>query len=132
VVTIDHEFLIVEFNVLDRVLDPVLCENQAERRSRKMVGSRLWENVVTSGPAAETSRWGIPSPRLEPWRSFGHASAMDLVPRALAAFFLLLVAGWVNRQQQDVIDYLLEENRVLRAAHRHRRQCSRRDRSCRS
>jgi hypothetical protein len=41
---------------------------------------------------------------------------MDLVPRPLA-FFLLLVAGWVNRQQQDVIDYLLEETRVLRAAH---------------
>lgn len=63
---------------------------------------------------------GIPSPRLEPRRSFGHASAMDLVPRPLA-FFLLLVAGWVNRQQQDVIDYLLEENRVLRAAHGPRR-----------
>ena len=29
---------------------------------------------------------------------------------------LLVVAGWVNRQQQDVIDYLQEENRVLRAA----------------
>lgn len=28
---------------------------------------------------------------------------------------MLIVAGWVNRQQQDVIDYLLEENRVLRA-----------------
>ena len=45
---------------------------------------------------------------------------MDLVPRPLA-FFLLLVAGWVNRQQQDVIDYLLEETRVLRAAHGPRR-----------
>ncbi len=33
------------------------------------------------------------------------------------AFFLLLFSGWINRQQQDVIDYLLEENRVLRAAH---------------
>jgi hypothetical protein len=32
-------------------------------------------------------------------------------------FFVLLVSGWVNRQQQAVIDYLLEENRVLRAAH---------------
>ncbi len=28
-------------------------------------------------------------------------------------FLLLVVAGWVNRQQQDVIDYLREENRVL-------------------
>ena len=31
------------------------------------------------------------------------------------AFFLLLFSGWVNRRQQAVIDYLLEENRVLRA-----------------
>ena len=28
---------------------------------------------------------------------------------------LFVLAGWVNRQQQDVIDYLREENRVLRA-----------------
>jgi hypothetical protein len=41
---------------------------------------------------------------------------MDSVPRPLA-FLLLLVSGWVNRQQQAVIDYLLEENRILRAAH---------------
>ena len=30
-----------------------------------------------------------------------------------AQFLLLVVAGWVNRQQQDVIDSLQEENRVL-------------------
>ena len=29
-------------------------------------------------------------------------------------FIILLVAGWVNRHQQDVIEYLKEENRVLR------------------
>jgi putative transposase len=29
-------------------------------------------------------------------------------------FLLLLFAGWINRQQQAVIDYLIEENRVLR------------------
>ena len=27
---------------------------------------------------------------------------------------LLVLAGWVNRQQQDVIKYLLVENRILR------------------
>ena len=27
---------------------------------------------------------------------------------------LLVLAGWVNRRQQDVIEYLLVENRVLR------------------
>jgi len=29
--------------------------------------------------------------------------------------FLISLAGWVNQRQQDVIDYLQEENRVLRA-----------------
>jgi len=29
-------------------------------------------------------------------------------------FLLLLFAGWVNRRQRDVIDYLKEEIRVLR------------------
>ena len=45
---------------------------------------------------------------------------MDSLPPPLA-FVVLLVAGWVNRQQQAVIAYLLEENRVLRAAHEPRR-----------
>ncbi len=31
-------------------------------------------------------------------------------------FLMLIFAGWVNRSQQDVIDYLQEENRVLREA----------------
>jgi hypothetical protein len=39
------------------------------------------------------------------------------------AFFLLLFSGWVNRHQQALIDYLLDENRVLRAAHGPRRLC---------
>ena len=38
-----------------------------------------------------------------------------------AQFLLLVLAGWVNRQQQDVIDYLQEENRVLRAGLRGKR-----------
>src|SRR4029453_17904171 len=29
-------------------------------------------------------------------------------------FLVLTVAGWVNRHQEDLIDYLREENRVLR------------------
>ena len=29
-------------------------------------------------------------------------------------FVLIVLAGWVNQQQQDVMDYLREENRVLR------------------
>ena len=27
---------------------------------------------------------------------------------------LLAFSGWINRHQQEVIDYLVEENRVLR------------------
>ena len=42
------------------------------------------------------------------------------VPPPLA-FFLLLFSGWVNRNQQAVIEYLLEENRVLRAVNGLRR-----------
>ena len=45
---------------------------------------------------------------------------MDPLPPPIA-FVVLLFAGWINRQQQAVIDYLLEENRVLRAAHGRRR-----------
>src|SRR5215475_5156231 len=45
---------------------------------------------------------------------------MDAVPSPLA-FLLLLLSGWVNRQQQAVIDYLLEENRNLRAERDRRR-----------
>jgi len=45
---------------------------------------------------------------------------MDTLPPPLA-FLVLLFAGWVNRQRQAAIDYLLEENRVLRAAHGRRR-----------
>src|ERR1700680_909781 len=45
---------------------------------------------------------------------------MDPLPPPLA-FFLLLFSGWVNRHQEAVIAYLLEENRVLRAAHGPRR-----------
>ena len=29
-------------------------------------------------------------------------------------FLLVVLAGWVNRHQLDVIDYLREENRVLK------------------
>ena len=39
------------------------------------------------------------------------------MPKALDPFRLLLVAvaGWMNQEQQQIIEYLHEENRVLRA-----------------
>jgi hypothetical protein len=36
-------------------------------------------------------------------------------------FVLAGLAGWLSQQQQDVIGYLVEENRVLRAQLRDRR-----------
>src|ERR1700752_2124777 len=48
------------------------------------------------------------------------AFAMDPLPPPLT-FLLLLFSGWVNRHQQAVIDYLVEENRVLRAVNGSRR-----------
>src|SRR2546426_11799656 len=32
---------------------------------------------------------------------------------SLVRLLLVTLAGWVNRQQQEVIEYLVEENRVL-------------------
>ena len=37
------------------------------------------------------------------------------MPHALH-FLVLALAGWVNRHQENLIDYLREENRVLRRA----------------
>jgi hypothetical protein len=42
---------------------------------------------------------------LEPASRLGHASTMDPLPPPFA-FFVLLFSGWVNRQQQAVIEYL--------------------------
>ena len=98
----------------ERHHDRVVCENSAEARFRKITA----DNVV-----AEPFR-SLPTNRQEPILGtevhVRQAPAMDPLPPPLA-FFLLLVSGWVNRQQQAVIDYLLEENRVLRAAHGPRR-----------
>ena len=36
-------------------------------------------------------------------------------PHQAFIFFVNMLAGWLNRRQQKVIDYLVEENRILRA-----------------
>ena len=38
-----------------------------------------------------------------------------------AHLFLASIAGWLNRHQQEVLDYLVEENRVLKEQLRGRR-----------
>jgi hypothetical protein len=30
------------------------------------------------------------------------------------SMFFMMLAGWINRQQQEVIEYLKEENKILR------------------
>jgi hypothetical protein len=45
--------------------------------------------------------------------AFGSLGAMVPLSSPLR-FVLVALAGWVNRQQRDVIDYLQEENRALR------------------
>ena len=42
-----------------------------------------------------------------------YAPAMP-TDRDSLCILLLTLAGWISRQQQDVIDYLVEENRTLR------------------
>jgi putative transposase len=50
------------------------------------------------------SRWNAAS---------GSLDIMPTLPHPLR-FVLIALAGWMNQQQRDVIDYLQEENRVLR------------------
>ena len=45
------------------------------------------------------------------WRGNLRSMQQDLEP---FRFILIVLAGWVNQQQQDINDYLKEENRVLR------------------
>ena len=45
--------------------------------------------------------------------SLVRSPGMCPLPEALQ-FLVVAVAGWINQQQRDVIDYLQEENRVLR------------------
>jgi hypothetical protein len=70
------------------------------------------------------SRDGFQPVRCEKAAEARRIAAADSVPaisaeyplamsRALQ-FLVLTVAGWVNRHQEDLIDYLREENRVLR------------------
>ena len=44
------------------------------------------------------------------------SGSLDLMPPLShpLRFVLIALAGWMNQQQRDVIDYLQEENRVLR------------------
>jgi hypothetical protein len=100
---------------------PVRCEKSADDRSPKSGRVDDFEEACALGNLGPICEPAIRQARtLEPERCLGHASAMDSLPSPLA-FLLLVFSGWVNRRQLAVIDYLLEENRILRAAHGPRR-----------
>src|SRR3954454_11548344 len=62
------------------------------------------------GPEIQNAGMHAGFPR---WLGF---ATMDAMPRVLNPFqfVLIAVAGWMNQRQQQAIDYLREENRVLR------------------
>ncbi len=96
--------------------DAVVCENSAERGSRKAGLSTPSEEAFCRGNPAQSdgAQDATTSYLLNRGCPSGQAATMDPLPAPLD-FLLLLFSGWVNRQQQAAIDYLLEENRVLRA-----------------
>ena len=49
-----------------------------------------------------------------PYQSISVVTRPMTTSSDVLTFLLLVFGGWVNRRQQKVIDYLLEENRVLR------------------
>ena len=55
--------------------------------------------------------WCLPKVRIAP---LPRTARMRLMQPYLWQFLALTFAGWVNRSQQDAIEYLKEENRVLR------------------
>src|SRR5262249_28363580 len=47
------------------------------------------------------------------------------------AFLVISIAGWINQRQQQIIEYLVEENRVLREQTGNRRMRFNDDQRCR-
>ena len=64
----------------------------------------MCQNSINAGPAGLNGR--LESEPMQPY---------------LWQFFVMAFAGWVNRFQQDAIEYLKEENRVVREQLRGRR-----------
>ena len=79
-------------------------------------GATHYDVVGEPSASGTSARERLNTPRLEPTRTCVNLPPMDPLPPPLA-FCLLLFSGWINRQQQAVIEYRREENRVLRAAY---------------
>jgi hypothetical protein len=99
-------------DALKKSLDAVLCENPAQGGSSENPPIDLSEKAFVPGIPDLSD--GVGCPKVVPVESrllLGQAAAMHPLPPPLA-FLLLLFSGWVNRQQQAAVDYLLEENRI--------------------
>src|SRR6267142_2662581 len=79
-----------------------LTESVATRsRSRSRAGRTSVDPLYPSSTNCRSAGTGTPS--------FSARSDMDP-----CSFLIVSIAGWMNRHQQSVIEYLMEENRVLR------------------
>ena len=45
---------------------------------------------------------------------FGYTSSMMFNLPVFWQFVVIVVSGWINQRQQSIIEYLKEENRILR------------------
>ncbi len=52
--------------------------------------------------------------RLVPWMEGWTVKGWMVMKVRPMGMLLMMLAGWVNRHQQDVITYLKEENKILR------------------
>ena len=73
--------------------------------THRVVGCRLARRKVFT---RENSVGRVSGQDAESWRSFRP------MPPSSRHFLLVTFAGWVNRRQQGVVAFLLEENRILR------------------
>jgi hypothetical protein len=76
---------------------PVVCQKSAELKHQRFRNTRGWHD-----------RRSRPCVQRPDCRTFARMTALQL------QFLMMFFAGWVNRSQQGVIEYLQAENRVLR------------------
>ena len=92
---------------------PCCAKTRSKPGSRKSPHSRRRGDPL---PSRTSTHQRPHKPRLEPTSTCVKLPPMDPLAPPLAVF-LPLLPGWINRQQQAVIEYLRAENRVLRAAY---------------
>ena len=87
------------------------CDGGARKGGR----SRAHDGGAAMVAPPPSSPWGAVVRRHARPARAGEIRAMTITLPLPLQFALLLFAGWINRQQLEVIAYLREENRVLKA-----------------